>query len=71
MSYKTRDGKKEWHHIIPVVRKRRKRRRHVSAGAEAAAKKWRGLIGASLSKPHTSELNGGFSYIIISAVRIP
>ena len=33
---------------------------------EAAAKKWRGLIGASLSEPYTSELNCGiFIYIHI------
>jgi len=36
------------------------------SGVEAAAKKWRGLIGASLSELHTSELNGEFSYIITS-----
>ena len=51
----------------------------VQAGAEAAAKKWRGLIGASLSEPHTGESNGGFFiyiyiyiiyyYYYISAVR--
>ena len=38
---------------------------YIHPGAEAAAKKWRGLIGASLSEPHTSESNGGFFIIII------
>ena len=49
----------------------------IQSRAEEAAKKWRGLIGASLSEPHTSESNGGFFiyiyiiyyYYYISAVR--